>query len=159
MTEYRSKLYMVKGVFNQDDTEPIIKGYYFEDENKRNFIMCNGKNYETNPYTVCKNTGIVIGNNYVYENDVIQYNPILSKKLEFGYIEYSDIRKCYVVVTGIEQRGTKQLGDCCNIKLTGKNIILSEKDYEWFRQWEKKEYEKSKSHVIDSSYCPSKFKK
>ena len=42
---------------------------------------------------------------------------------------------------------------------TGRNISLSDEDLKWFVEWEKQEWKKSKSYVIDNSYCPSCFKK
>ena len=159
MSKFNSELYMVKGIFEQDEENPIIKGYYWQDEHKRSFIMCDGKNYETNPYTLCKNAGIQVGNDYLYEYDVIQFSKPMMNDVRYGYIEYDELRKAYVVVTGIEQRAMMEFRDCCYIKPTDKNIILSNSDYQWFADWEKAEYEKSKGHTIDNSYCPSKFKK
>lgn len=159
MSEFNSELYMVKGIFEQDEEEPIVKGYYWQDEHKRSFIMCDGKNYETNPYTLCKNTATKVGNDYLYEYDVIQFSTPMMNDIRYGYIEYCELRNAYVIVTGIEQRSKRELEKCSNIKLTGKNIILSDNDYKWFADWEKAEHEKSKGHVIDNSYCPSKFKK
>lgn len=159
MSEFNSELYMVKGIFEQDEKEPTVKGYYWQDEYKRSFIMCDGKNYETNPYTLCKNTGAKVGNDYLYAYDVIQFSTPMMNDIRYGYVEYCELRNAYVIVTGIEQRSKRELGKCCNIKLTGKNIILSDNDYKWFADWEMEEHEKNKGHVIDNSYCPSKFKR
>lgn len=38
-------------------------------------------------------------------------------------------------------------------------MFLSDEDFNWFAELEKSEYEKTKSYVIDNSYCPSKFRR
>lgn len=39
MSEFNKNLYMVKGIFSQDETEPIITGFYYIDEHNRHFII------------------------------------------------------------------------------------------------------------------------
>ena len=59
MSEFNKKLYMVKGIFEQDETEPIVTGFYYMDEHGRHFIIGDDfGHYETNPYTLCRCTGI-----------------------------------------------------------------------------------------------------
>lgn len=159
--KFDAELYMVKGIFVQDDTAPIIKGYYCQDEHGRHLIFDDDfKGYETNPYTLCRNTGIKTKDGgYLYENDVVKYNIPLSNHIEYGFVDFDEFYQHYVVRTGIEQRGTRRFKDCSNIKRTGKNIVLCDNDFDWFRDYETKEYEKSKGNVIDNSYCPSKFRR
>lgn len=160
MSEFNTDLYKVKGVFLQDETEPIITGYYYQDKHRREFIIADDfKHYEINPYTLCRNTGIKIGDSYLYENDIVSYFEPMRDKKQYGFIDFDDFYKCYVVRTGIETRATRLLKDCAKIEHTGRNIVLEECDFKWFAEWEKSQYEKSKSYVIDNSYCPSKFKK
>ena len=161
MSEFNTNLYKVKGVFLQDEKETIITGYYYQDEHGRNFIIDDKsfKHYETNVYTLCRNTGIKIGNKFLYENDIVSYCEPMRDKKRYGFIDFCDFYKCYVVRTGVETRSTRLLKECKNIEETGRNLLLSDDDFKWFADWEKSEYEKSKSYVIDNSYCPSKFKK
>lgn len=160
MSEFNSELYKVKGVWLQDETEPIITGYYYQDKHSREFIIGEDfKHYEINPYTLCRNTGIKIGDSYLYENDIVSYFEPMRDKKQYGFIDFDDFYKCYIVRTGIETRATRLLKDCAKIEHTGRNIVLEECDFKWFAEWEKQEWEKSKSYVIDNSYCPSEFKK
>ena len=159
--KFDAELYMVKGIFSQDDTDPIVKGFYCIDDHGRHFIFDDDfKGYETNPYTLCRNTGRKTKDgDYLYENDVVMFNVPLSNETRYGYIDFDEFYQEYVIRVGIEQRATRRFEDCSNIKITGKNIILSDNDLEWFRNQERAEYEKSKGNVIDNSYCPSKFRR
>lgn len=160
MAEFCSDLYKVKGVWLQDETEPTITGYYYQDENGREFIIGNDfKHYEINPYTLCRNTGIKTTDNYLYEHDVVSYFEPMRDKKQYGFIDFDDFYKCYIVRTGIECRATRLLRDCTKIEYTNRNIVLNESDFIWFAEWEKSQWEESKSYVIDNSYCPSKFKR
>ena len=160
MAEFNADLYKVKGIFAQDETEPIVTGFYYQDEHGSSFIIGDDfKHYETNVYTLCRNTGIKAKDCFLYENDVVSYIEPMRSKTQYGFIDFDDFYKCYIVRTGIEQRGTRLLRDCSKIESTGKNIALNDSDFKWFAEWEKSEYEKSKQYVIDNSYCPSRFRK
>ena len=106
MSEFNADLYKVKGVFMQDETEPIITGFYYQDEHKRHFIISDEdfKHYETNVYTLCRSTGIELRNSsYIpFENDVMQYKRPLSDRAEFGYIQFNQLRKSWVLITNSE---------------------------------------------------------
>lgn len=160
MAEFNTDLYKVKGTWLQDETEPIITGYYYQDEHSRGFIIAKDfKHYEINPYTLCRNTGIKIGDSYLFEYDIVSYFEPMRDKKQYGFIDFDDFYRCYVVRTGVETRATRLLKDCTKIENTGRNIALNENDFIWFAELEKAEYEKSKSYVIDNSYCPSKFRR
>ena len=160
MAEFNTELYKVKAVFLQDETEPIITGYYYQDKNRREFIIADDfKHYEINPYTLCRNTGIKAGDTYLYEYDIVSYFEPMRDKKQYGFIDIDNFYKYIVVRTGIECRATRLLRDCSKLEYANRNIVLSEDDYNWFAEWEKSEFEKSKSYVIDNSYCPSKFRR
>ena len=160
MAEFDTELYKVKAVFLQDETEPIITGYYYQDKRGREFIIGDDfKHYEINPYTLCRNTGIKTGNDYLYEYDIVSYFEPMRDKKQYGFIDFDEFYKCFIVRTGIECRATRLLRDCSKIECTNRNIVLKEVDFNWFAEWEKSEFEKSKSYVIDNSYCPSKFRR
>ena len=157
-TSYDSSLSLVKAC-DLEDKE--VCGFYFLYEGKPHIKIPDipWKNVHINPYTVCRNTGIKIGDSYLYENDIVSYfEPMRATKL-YGYIDFDDFYRCYVVRTGIEQRATRLLKDCSKIEITGRNIFLNDEDFIWFAEWEKSKFEESKSHVIDNSYCPSKFRR
>ena len=163
MSEFNADLYKVKGVFMQDETEPIITGFYYQDEHKRHFIISDEdfKHYETNVYTLCRSTGIELRNSsYIpFENDVMQYKRPLSDRAKFGYIQFNQLRKSWVLITNSETNQYIPLDKCCDLLYTGRNVLVSDEDMKWFVKYSKREYEKSKSSVIDNSYCPSRFKK
>lgn len=160
MKEFDKNLYKVKGVFVQDESDPVVCGFYYVDEYNRNCIIDDDfGRYETNPYTLCRNTGVKVGDEYLYEYDVVCYTPPLSNKTCYGFVDFDEWYKGYMIRTGVEQRSAVEIKNCCNIKTTGKNIILSDDDYDWFAKWEKSEFEKSKGTPIDNSYCPSKFRR
>lgn len=160
MKEFDKNLYKVKGVFIQDESEPVVCGLYCVDEHTRSFIIDdNFGRYETNPYTLCRNTGVKVGGEYLYEYDVVCFMPPMNNETRYGFVDFDEWRKRYVIRTGVEQRSIVEIKNCCNIKTTGKNIVLSDDDYNWFAKWEKSEWEKSKGTPIDNSYCPSKFKR
>ena len=159
MAEFDGTLYLVKGLDSNYDR--VVIGYY--KANYKHFIFDVFSDIphdvEINPYTLCRNTGIMANGKYLYENDIVSYFEPMRDKKQYGFIDFDDFYKCYIVRTGIETRATRLLKDCVKIETTGKNISLSNEDFNWFVEWEKSEWEKSKSYVIDNSYCPSKFKK
>ncbi|MBR4295732.1 MAG: hypothetical protein IKT56_02700 [Clostridia bacterium] len=160
MAEFDTELYKVKAVFWQDETEPTVAGYYYQDKNGREFIIGDDfKHYEINPYTLCRNTGIKIADTYLYEYDIVSYFEPMRDKKQYGFIDFDEFYKCFIVRTGIECRATRLLRDCSKIEFTNRNIVLNEVDFSWFAEREKSEFEKSKSYVIDNSYCPSKFRR
>lgn len=162
MSEFNKNLYMVKGIFSQDETEPIITGFYYIDEHSRHFIIGDDfGNYETNPYTICRCTGIELkDSDYLpFEYDVFSYNEPLSDKFCFGYFEFNQYLKQWVLVTNSETHQYRTLNKCNNLIFTGRNVMLKDDDMNWFVEYSKKEFEKSKSNDIDNSYCPSKFRR
>lgn len=161
MAEFNSNLYKVKGIYTLDETDVIITGFYYQDEHDRHFIVDEKdfKHYETNPYALCRNTGIENNGNFLYEYDVVSYCEPMKDKKQYGVVDFDEFQKCYIVRTGIEQRGARLLKDCVRIENTGKNIVLNDDDLMWFSEWEKTQWEESKSYVVDNSYCPSCFKR
>ena len=159
MSEFNSNLYLCKAL--ELDYDQVVVGYY--KANYKHYIFDIFANIphdvEINPYTLCRNTGIKIGNSYLFENDIVSYVEPMRSKKQYGFIDFDDFYKCYIVRTGIETRATRLLKDCAKIENTGKNIVLNNDDFKWFVEWEKSQWEESESCVIDNSYCPSKFKK
>ena len=83
----------------------------------------------------------------LYENDVVMFNVSLSNHTRYGYIDFDEFYQEYVIRVGIEQRATRRFKDCSNIKITGKNIVLCDDDFDWFRNQERAEYEKIKKRL------------
>lgn len=157
MAEFDKELYMVKAL---DLRDKVVKGFFEIGRVTKDYNISTEKGWvSVNPYSLCRNTGIKIGDCYLYENDIVSYFEPMRDKKQYGFIDFDDFYKCYIVRTGIETRATRLLKDCAKIENTGKNISLNDDDFKWFVEWEKSEWEKSKSYVIDNSYCPSMFKK
>ena len=162
MKEFNKNLYMVKGIFAQDETEPVVTGFYYKDKYGKHFIIGDEfGHYEANPYTLCRCTGIELkDNDYLpFEYDVFSYNEPMTNKFRFGYFEFNQFVKSWVLITSSETQQYRQLNACNNLIFTGRNILLNDDDMNWFVEYSKKEYEKSEANVIDNSYCPSKFRR
>ena len=163
MNEFNTDLYTVKGVFLPSETDTYVIGFYYQNKEGKHFIIEEEsfERYEVNPFTLCRNTGLEIKNcSYVpYEYDVFSYNEPMRNGAFFGYLEFNQSIKSYVLVTNSETNQYRTLDKCCNLSYTGRNVLVSDEDMKWFVEYSKREYEKSKSHTIDNSYCPSKFKK
>ena len=157
MAEFDKELYMFKALDLHDN---VVKGFFEIGRVTKDCNMSTEKGWvRVNPYTLCRNTGIKAEDCYLYENDIVSYFAPFSDKIQYGFIDFDEYYKCYIVRTGIECRATRLLRDCVSIKNTGRNIALSDEDFKWFAEWEKEQWEESKTKVIDNSYCPSKFKK
>jgi hypothetical protein len=163
MAEFNTDLYTVKGVFTPIETDTYVIGFYYQNEEGKHFIIEEEsfERYEVNPYTLCRNTGLEIKNSsYIpYEYDVVQYNEPMRSNVLFGYLEFNQLTKGYVLVTNSETNQYRTLDKCCNLLYTGRNVLVSDEDMKWFVEYSKREYEKTKSHTIDNSYCPSKFRR
>lgn len=161
MKEFNCDLYKVKGTFIQDETEPMITGYYYQDEYGRHFIVDDEefKHYETSPYSLCRNTGVKLKNSsYIpYEYDLLSYKEPFGSKNMIGYLQFNEQIKSWVLITSSITQQYRTLDKCCDLLYTGRNILIDDGDMEWFEEYSKKEYEKSTP--IDNSYCPSSFKK
>ena len=162
MSEFNSTLYMVKGVFSPLETDTYVIGFYYQNEAGKHLIIEEEsfERYEVNPFTLCRNTGIEIKNSsYVpFEYDVFQYNEPMNDKGMFGYLQFNQFLKSWVVITNSETNQYRTLDKCCNLIYTGRNVLTSDEDMKWFVEYSKREYEKTKSHTIDNSYCSSKFR-
>lgn len=159
MAEFDSNIYLTKAL--DIDEERIIVGFY--KANYKHFIFDIfadiPHDVEINPYTLCRNTGIKVKDSFLFENDIVSYVEPMRDKTQYGFIDFDNYYKCYIVRTGIEQRATRLLKDCAKVENTGRNIALNDNDFKWFVEWEKSQFEESKAFVIDNSYCPNKFRK
>lgn len=163
MAEFKTDLYTVKGVFTPLETDTYVIGFYYQNEEGKDFIIEEEsfERYEVNPFTLCRNTGVELkGTTYIpYEYDLLQYYEPMNNKAMFGYLQFNQLTKGYVLITNSETQQYRTLDKCCNLIYTGKNVAVSDEDLQWFVDYSKREYEKTKSHTIDNSYCPSKFKR
>ena len=131
MAEFDRELYMVKGVFLQDEKEPTVIGFYYQDEYSRHFIIDNFKHYETNPYTLCRNTGIKKNGVYLYENDLVEYSTAFDKGL--AMVEFDELRCRYMLRFDIDCSARGDI-ERYNIKVIG-NVTLNDEDMKKFAEY------------------------
>ncbi|MDO3682203.1 hypothetical protein [Paenibacillus ehimensis] len=143
-SEVDPDLYKCKAISLADD-ETVLHGYYsyhssgshndhsilvdeYDDEIGRVYANM----YEINPYTICRNTGIKIKNDYLYEFDLVLYRNGLSKS-ELGYVDFDDFQKSYVLRTSLNYTSYKELR-LFDLEKVG-NIVLSHDDYKRMQKY------------------------
>jgi hypothetical protein len=89
---------------------------------------------EVNPYTICRNTGIKIGNELLYEFDLISYSESMGANECMGYIVFDEFLNSWRVRSSANYSGRRDLRKCENIRIVG-NVILSDADAEMFQQY------------------------
>jgi hypothetical protein len=130
MSEFEKGLYKVKGVLLKDDST-IVHGYYNSRDNT-DFI----DNYEINPYTLCGNTGIKVKNEYLYENDLIEYKTGLTE-WQMGFIEWDSFKNSYAIRTSLNFSSKKYIHGL-EIKIIG-NVTLNYSDMDIMQKYSDKE--------------------
>lgn len=148
---------MVKARMRKNQAEII--GYFVSKDGKDYVVDIEGNFFDVDWCSVCQNTSIEIDGYKAFRGDLISFKEPMNDKYFFGYLDYDYSRKRYVLITNTETFSKRELDKCCSMRFTGRNVVTSKSDLEWFEQYSKKEYEKSKSHTIDNSYCPSKFRR
>jgi hypothetical protein len=132
------ELYKCKAIQLEDDTT-ILHGFYNyhsskshtshsiyidEFDNEMNDLYLTA--HEINPYTLCRNTGIKINSDYLYEYDLVLYKNALTKP-ELGYVEYDDFKKSYVLRTSLNYTANKEIR-LYDLEIVG-NVVLVDADY------------------------------
>lgn len=151
MAEFDKELYKVKGVFIQDEDEPIVQGFYYKDKHNRHFIIDDFIHFEINPYSLCRNTGIKKNGKYLYENDLVEYSTAFDKGM--AMVEFDELRCRYMLRTNLDYSARADI-EKYTIKVIG-NVSLNNDDMELFAEYSKeKQYTKdvqpecrSKAHI------------
>lgn len=142
-SEYNPALYKVKAILLKDN-KTVVEGYLVEWENKHrssDTMICVNEyeaecdelipiHYPVNSHTVCRNTGILVGNNYLYEYDLVEKELLGSKGLY--YVEWDKFQKGYILKGSLNFNGVSKLNG--NITIVG-NIMLIDEDFYKMQQY------------------------
>jgi len=131
------ELYKCKAISLSDD-ETVLNGYYsyhssgsyrdhsiLVDELDAEIGRVYANMYEINPYTICRNTGIKLKDEYLYEFDLVQYKNGLSS-VSLGYIDWDDFKKSYVIRTSLNYSSCVEIRNY-DLEVVG-NVILNKDD-------------------------------
>lgn len=143
--KFNADLYKVKAnVLDLDDTvtDEIVCGFYYK--NVCDFVDVENENYEEkldyptkavtiNAYSICRNTGIVVGETYLYEFDLVRFTR-RSGPVEMGVVVFDDFRKSYCVQGNGNYSGKTVLADVSIIEIIG-NVVLSTADGDKFQAY------------------------
>lgn len=144
MPEFDGNLYKCKANL-QGDKSVVVCGYYYW--NVAHFIDVENPNYKTqleyptteyvvNPYSLCRNTGIKIGDKYLYEYDLVEFSSAMAKP-EYGYVEWDYLSRQWSLKTSLNYSGRRDLKGR-TIKIIG-NIALCENDYIKMQEYSNKQ--------------------
>lgn len=100
--------------------------------------------WEVNPYSICRNTGIPVGEDYLYEFDLISYSEPMGKNECLGYITFDLFSNSWSVRTSANFSAKRALKSCLNITVKG-NVMLSGDDAKMFQEY---------SDVEEDNYSP-----
>lgn len=136
-SQFDPELYKCKAILLEDD-ETVLHGFYANNKGVRKETDCIWIDehdpdvddnypmfYEINPYTICRNTGIKIKSEYVYEFDLVEFkNGMTAARM--GYVDWDDYSKAYVIRTSLNSSQCVQLR-LYDITVIG-NIMLHKVD-------------------------------
>lgn len=154
-SQIETESFKCKAILLEDD-KTVIHGFYsyhaskshtshnlFVDEFDQEMDDVYPSAYEINPYTLCRNTGIKVKNDYLYEFDLVLYSNGLSKS-ELGCVSFDDLQKSYVLRTSLNYSSYKELR-LFNLEIAG-NIVLNNDDYKRMQDYSDKR---------DNDYSPN----
>lgn len=143
-SRFDPELYKCKAILLEDD-KTVLHGFYsyhsskghtshslYVDEFDHEMNDVYSTAYEINPYTLCRNTGIKIKNEYLYEYDLVLYKNGLAKP-ELGYVDFDDFQKSYVLRTSLNYTSYKELR-LFDLEKVG-NIVLFDDDYKRMQEY------------------------
>lgn len=150
---YDSDLSLVKAKCLK--TDEAVCGYYYKDNNSHRVRNSAGV-FEVNPYTISRNSGIKdINGNYIFEYDLLKLSNYFNQDEQYGYLVWEEFYKSWKIRRFTEFGGTCDVSKF-KVEVVG-NISLCDADAEIIYKQDKKE--KEREVIIDTSYCPSCFKK
>lgn len=147
--------YMLVKALKAEVDEQVCGFYYFDIEANTHTIMTQLGDFLANPYTICRNSGIKDKkDNYIFEYDLLKLTHGLLPEC-YGFLVWEEEYKAWKI------RQFTEFGGCIDvnkyiIESVG-NIILNDADAEIIYKQDKEE--KEREVTIDTSYCPSCFKK
>lgn len=150
---YDSDLSLVKAKCLK--TDEVVCGYYYKDNNSHRVRNSAGV-FEVNPYAISRNSGIKDKKGkFIFEYDLLKISNYFNQDEEYGFLVWEDFYKTWKI-----RRFTEFSGSCdvskFKVEAVG-NIVLCDADAEII--YKQDEAEKEREVIIDTSYCPSCFKK
>jgi undecaprenyl pyrophosphate synthase len=142
-SKFDEELYKCKAIQLEDD-KTIVHGYFDHFQNQSRIGVLQDDNLKStlvNSYTICRNTGIKIGDEYLYENDLVLYRNGLQPD-SLGFIAWDDFRKAYTIRSSLNYSSARDIHGV-NISIIG-NISLCEEDYKKMQDYSD-EQDKGKS--------------
>lgn len=158
---YDGDLSLVKALISENDK--LIIGHYSQvkDPNSEKTLHyvkepTNPNFYEVNPYAICRNSGIKDKDGkFIFEYDLLKISNYFNQDEQYGFLVWEDFYKAWKI------RRFTEFGGTCDVSKfkveTVGNILLCDADAEIIYKQDKAE--KEREAIIDTSYCPSCFKK
>lgn len=148
---FDAELYKCKGIKLEDDTT-IVCGYYDYFEGVSKIYDYDSDTaymyyFSINPYTLCRNTGIKINDDYLYEYDLVSYSNGINGSEELGFIEWDDFKNSYSVRSSLNYSSKRQIHGL-QIKIIG-NIELNKTDFDQMQEYSNKQDENYKTPAME----------
>lgn len=126
--------YSVKALLAEDN-ETIVTGWLSMRNGNVPFVTEDGEQFwKVNPYGICVNTRIPVGDTYLYEFDLVEYKEPLSSGIQMGYITFDLFSNSWVIRTSFNFSSISALKKCVDLKIIG-NVDLSDTDVERFQKY------------------------
>lgn len=141
-SEFIPEIYKVKAVC-MDDDEAVVCGYYYrnvcdfvdvENGDYEKGLECPTTAYEVDPYTLCRNTGIKVGDECLYEFDLVTYKEPMGTKTCMGYVTFDLFTNSWCVRTSFNFSSKRALRSCGSVAVVG-NVMLSGDDAKKFQDY------------------------
>lgn len=156
---FDANLYKVKAL--SMETCSVVCGWFYQ--NVCEFVDVENENYaekhlyptaaiHVNPYSICRNTGTKIKNQYLYEFDLVKMSNMGCE--EIGIVVFDEYRKSYCIQKNANYLGKSRLVDNNIIEIIG-NVVLSDIDAKTFQDYSDKEDAKY-SGLKSATECRSK---
>jgi len=155
VSRFEPEIFKCKAILLADD-KTILHGFYshhssnnqtshslFIDEFDQEMDDIYPNCYDINPYTLCRNTGIRVRDEYLYEFDLVLYKNGFSNS-ELGYVAFDDFQKSYMLRTSLNYSSYKELR-LYDLEVVG-NITLNSDDGKRMQDYSDKR---------DDDYSPS----
>lgn len=92
---------------------------------------------QINPYTICRNTGIKVNGEYLYEEDLVRFGSGVSP-IEIGIVVWDEYEKAWCIQSNTNFSGRTPIRNKNIMEIIG-NYALSEKDGKMFQVYSDKE--------------------
>lgn len=152
---YECELSLVKALTLSDKE---ICGYYQKFPKSHCIYWTDGISagiFDVNPYTICRNSGIKDRKGkYIFEYDLLKLKHGLMPD-SYGYLVWEENYKAWKIRQFISYSGHIDVNKY-SIEVVG-NIILNDDDAQII--FKQDEQEQQRETYIDTSYCPSQFRR